>query len=132
VGAQGAKGDTGATGAQGPKGDPGATGPQGSQGPAGPSTPDARFGTNTSLAVAGNGAQCTLGQLILTAGTVANGTPADGRLLPISQNQALFSLLGTTYGGDGRTTFALPDLRSAAPNNTTYSICMVGIFPSRQ
>ena len=36
---------------------------------------------------------------------------ADGRLLPINQNQALFSLLGTMYGGDGRTTFALPDLR---------------------
>ena len=35
----------------------------------------------------------------------------DGQLLPISQNQALFSLLGTTFGGDGRTTFALPDLR---------------------
>lgn len=35
----------------------------------------------------------------------------DGQLLPISQNQALFSLLGTTYGGDGRTTFGLPDLR---------------------
>ena len=35
----------------------------------------------------------------------------DGALLPISQNTALFSLLGTTYGGDGRTTFGLPDLR---------------------
>jgi microcystin-dependent protein len=35
----------------------------------------------------------------------------DGQLLPISQNQALFSILGTTYGGDGKTTFALPDLR---------------------
>ena len=35
----------------------------------------------------------------------------DGQLLPISQNTALFSILGTTYGGDGRTTFALPDLR---------------------
>ena len=35
----------------------------------------------------------------------------DGQLLPISQNTALFSLLGTIYGGDGRTTFALPDLR---------------------
>lgn len=35
----------------------------------------------------------------------------DGALLPINQNQALFSLLGTTYGGDGRTTFALPDMR---------------------
>jgi len=36
---------------------------------------------------------------------------ADGQLLPIAQNSALFSLLGTTYGGDGRTSFALPDLR---------------------
>jgi microcystin-dependent protein len=35
----------------------------------------------------------------------------DGQLLPIAQNSALFSLLGTMYGGDGRTTFALPDLR---------------------
>ena len=35
----------------------------------------------------------------------------DGQLLPIAQHSALFSLLGTTYGGDGRTTFALPDLR---------------------
>jgi len=39
----------------------------------------------------------------------------DGQLLPISQNTALFSLLGTTYGGDGRTTFQLPDLRGRAP-----------------
>lgn len=38
----------------------------------------------------------------------------DGQLIPISQNQALFSLLGTTYGGDGITTFALPDLRGRA------------------
>jgi microcystin-dependent protein len=39
----------------------------------------------------------------------------DGQILPISQNTALFSLLGTTYGGDGRTTFALPDLEGRAP-----------------
>jgi len=39
----------------------------------------------------------------------------NGQLLPINQNQALFSLLGTTYGGDGRTTFALPDLRGSIP-----------------
>jgi microcystin-dependent protein len=39
----------------------------------------------------------------------------DGQLLPINQNQALFSLLGTTYGGDGRTTFALPDLKGRVP-----------------
>jgi microcystin-dependent protein len=39
----------------------------------------------------------------------------DGQLLPISQNTALFSLLGTTYGGDGRSTFALPNLQGSAP-----------------
>jgi microcystin-dependent protein len=38
-----------------------------------------------------------------------------GQLLPINQNQALFSLLGTTYGGDGRVNFGLPDLRGRAP-----------------
>jgi microcystin-dependent protein len=39
----------------------------------------------------------------------------NGQLLPINQNQALFSLLGTTFGGDGRVNFALPDLRSRVP-----------------
>ncbi|TVT78703.1 MAG: phage tail protein [Denitromonas halophila] len=39
----------------------------------------------------------------------------DGQLLPIAQNTALFSILGTTYGGDGRTTFGLPDLRGRLP-----------------
>src|SRR5262245_32682425 len=39
----------------------------------------------------------------------------NGQLLPINQNQALFSLLGTTYGGDGRTTFALPNLQGCIP-----------------
>jgi microcystin-dependent protein len=39
----------------------------------------------------------------------------DGQILPINQNQSLYSLLGTTYGGDGRTTFALPDLRGRSP-----------------
>jgi microcystin-dependent protein len=41
----------------------------------------------------------------------------NGQLLPINQNQALFSLLGTTYGGDGRVNFGLPDLRSRVPIN---------------
>lgn len=58
-----------------------------------------------------------LGQIILFAG---NFPPRGwalcyGQLLPISQNTALFSILGTTYGGDGRTTFALPDLRGRVP-----------------
>src|SRR5579872_6277123 len=42
-------------------------------------------------------------------------TFCNGQLLPISQNQALFSLLGTTYGGDGRQTFGLPNLQGRAP-----------------
>jgi microcystin-dependent protein len=41
--------------------------------------------------------------------------PCNGQLLPINQNQALFALLGTTYGGDGRVNFALPDLRGRVP-----------------
>ncbi|MDD4962541.1 MAG: tail fiber protein [Gallionella sp.] len=41
--------------------------------------------------------------------------PCAGQILPVSQNQALFSLLGGQYGGDGRTTFALPDLRGRVP-----------------
>lgn len=43
---------------------------------------------------------------------------AAGQLLPINQNQALFSLLGTTYGGNGQTNFALPDLRGRVPMHT--------------
>jgi microcystin-dependent protein len=39
----------------------------------------------------------------------------DGQLLPLSQNTALFSLLGTTYGGDGKSTFALPDFQGSSP-----------------
>jgi microcystin-dependent protein len=41
----------------------------------------------------------------------------DGALLPIEENQTLFNLIGTTYGGDGQTTFALPDLRGRGPVN---------------
>ncbi len=44
-----------------------------------------------------------------------NFLPANGALLPIAQNTALFSLYGTIYGGDGRTTFGLPDLQGRAP-----------------
>jgi hypothetical protein len=129
-GIQGLTGATGATGAQGLQGQQGATGPQGPQGPAGPVSPDARFGTDTSMARNGHGRDCTLGEIILSAGSVANGVQANGQLLPINQNTALFSLLGTLYGGNGQTTFGIPDLRSVAPNGLTYSICMQGIFPT--
>jgi len=58
-----------------------------------------------------------IGQIILFAGDFAprGYGLCNGQLLPIAQNTALFSLLGTTYGGNGVTTFALPDLRSRVP-----------------
>jgi microcystin-dependent protein len=58
-----------------------------------------------------------IGQITLFAGNFAPRGWAfcDGQILFIAQNTALFSLLGTTYGGDGRTNFALPDLRGRAP-----------------
>jgi len=54
-----------------------------------------------------------IGEIKMFGGNFAprNWALCQGQLLPISQNQALFSILGTIYGGDGRTTFALPDLR---------------------
>ncbi len=58
-----------------------------------------------------------IGEIIMFGGNFAPRGWAfcDGALLPISQNSALFSILGTTYGGDGRTTFGLPDLRGRVP-----------------
>ena len=58
----------------------------------------------------------------------------NGQLLPINQNQALFALLGTTYGGDGKTTFALPTAKpifSATGAVLQQCIALQGIFPSR-
>jgi len=77
-----------------------------------------------------------IGQIIQTASpysSLDNFLPCNGQLLSISSNTALFSLLGTTYGGDGLTTFAIPDLRSrvavgvgTGPGLSYYSIGSVG------
>ena len=58
-----------------------------------------------------------VGEIRMFAGNFAprGWALCDGQLLAVSQNDALFSLLGTTYGGDGRTTFALPDMRGRLP-----------------
>jgi microcystin-dependent protein len=58
-----------------------------------------------------------IGTIMMFAGNFAprNWLPCEGQLLPISQYTALFSILGTTYGGNGTTTFALPDLRGRVP-----------------
>ncbi len=58
-----------------------------------------------------------LGQISMFAGTFAprGYSYCSGQLVPIDQNDALFALIGTTYGGDGQTTFALPDMRGRLP-----------------
>jgi microcystin-dependent protein len=58
-----------------------------------------------------------VGEIKLFAGNyeIAGWAFCDGRLLPISEYETLFNLIGTTYGGDGQETFALPDLQSRAP-----------------
>lgn len=67
--------------------------------------------------------------------------PCNGQTLSITQNQALYAILGTTYGGDGKTTFCLPNLNgyggtvSAAPSINgfdQYYIAVQGLFPVRQ
>jgi hypothetical protein len=78
-----------------------------------------------------------IGEIILFGGNFAprGWAFAQGQLLPINQNTALFSILGTMYGGDGRVNFALPDLRCLEPNVTDpngphYIIALIGIYPT--
>jgi Phage Tail Collar Domain/Collagen triple helix repeat (20 copies) len=141
-GPQGTKGNTGATGPQGPAGVAGATGPRGSTGSTGATGPrgatgpagapgDAAFGSLTQSAAYGFGTECTIGEVTLNVGSIANGLPANGQVLPITQFSQLFSLIGTQFGGDGVTGFALPDLNAAAPNGLTYSICINGVMPTK-
>ena len=122
------------TGPQGPAGVQGPAGPAGQTGPHGPPGQGLTgVGQNTQKAETASGAPCTLGQIILSASRLGtNGIPANGQLLAISQYTALFSLLGNTYGGDGKSTFALPNLGSLAPNGMTYSICIQGVYPALQ
>lgn len=136
TGAAGATGPSGPMGAVGPAGPSGPTGPAGPEGPAGATGPAGTtgiFGSNNLnfIQASGGGAECTLGTITLNVAFQYPDTflPADGRLLPIAENAALFDLIGTNYGGDGTSNFALPNLKSAAPNNTIYLICVVGIFP---
>lgn len=70
-----------------------------------------------TAAPSANAQDCMTGELRMFAGAYAPAgyAMADGSLLPINQYQALFSVLGVYYGGDGRTTFALPDLRGRVP-----------------
>lgn len=74
-----------------------------------------------------------LGDVLLFGGTFCPApwyVGAHGQLLPIAQNQALYSLIGTQYGGDGRTTFALPDLRGAVPVHVGTGPGLPTVIPS--
>ncbi len=60
--------------------------------------------------------------------------PCEGQTLSIATNQSLFTLIGTKFGGNGTTTFCLPDLRNALPMKGMgmhYCIAIQGIYPSR-
>ena len=82
------------------------------------------------------GTEPFIGEITIFAGNFAPRDFAycEGQILNINNNQALFSLLGTRYGGDGRTTFALPNLKSVEKdlNGARYIIALNGIYPSRQ
>lgn len=53
----------------------------------------------------------------------------EGQLLTIQSNPALFSLIGPAFGGDGKTTFALPNYQGQAPKGSNYFIALRGVFP---
>jgi hypothetical protein len=74
-----------------------------------------------------------IGQVALFAFpfTPAGWLPCDGRLMAIMQNQQLFSLLGTSYGGNGETDFALPRLKPAGAQGPGYFIAIQGAYPAR-
>lgn len=140
LGPLGPPGPQGVQGKLGPQGEQGKLGPQGEQGKLGPEGPVGGSGDNViytppantnmqpyltincSIALQGtfpsrNSTNPYVGEISLYG---FNFPPrgwalCNGQLLAVSQNSALFSLLGTTYGGDGRTTFGLPDLRGRAP-----------------
>ncbi len=58
--------------------------------------------------------------------------PCEGQILPIGNYQALFSLLGTKFGGDGRSSFALPDLKDKSPApSMKYYMAIEGLYPTR-
>ena len=94
------------------------------------------FGVQTGGATMGSTAPnpdggCILGEMLLVATDrlPASFYPANGQVLPISEYEVMYSLLGTRYGGNGTSTFRLPDMRRTAPNHMTWGICMFGIYP---
>jgi len=99
-----------------------------STGPQGPPGTTA-FGSKTQGATLAASQTCIIGQIYLQAGKYYEGVPANGQVMSILSNTTLFDVIGAKYGGNGSTTFALPNLNKAAPNGLTYTICTLGIFP---
>lgn len=148
AGAQGPAGPAGTPGAQGVAGPAGPAGPTGPQGPAGPAgattlpanltTLSGALSTNGGVSYVGNvtfaypaSTNCVIGDVLLSVVPYSSGVlPADGRLLPINGNTAIFSMLGTNFGGNGTSNFGLPDLRAFAPQGFEYYICVEGTFPT--
>lgn len=103
------------------------------------------LGATTLASLQVSAQEAMIGEVKLFAGNFAprNWAFCEGQLLPINQNQSLFSILGTFYGGDGRTTFALPKLeplpsvpehgrsKTKQSSKLKYIICLQGIYPSR-
>ena len=119
-GRRGPSGPRGVQGEQGPRGVQGEQGPPGPQGSIGPRGPE---GLNKPF----------IGEIRLFGGNFAprDWILCEGQLLSITDNTALFSILGTTYGGDGRTTFGLPDLSDHGSVDVNYIIALQGFYPSR-
>jgi hypothetical protein len=124
TGPAGSAGAAGAMGARGPRGEPGMF--------PGLPCPD-QAGRNFRTSDYGGG-EPFLGEILMVSFHHApkGWAPAAGQHLLIAQNSALFSLLGTRFGGDGTTTFALPDLRGYAPACMLYVVALQGIYPSAQ
>jgi len=78
-----------------------------------------------------------IGEVMLFAGNFCpkGWLPMNGQILPINQNQALFSIIGPTYGGDGRLNFALPKANPFTTNGGAQTlmqcIAILGVFPPR-
>lgn len=100
----------------------------GPMGATGNSALSGHFGTPGRGPLRRNLIECTVGEVRLA--TYPWGIPADGRLLSIQQYQVLFSIFGTTFGGDGMTNFRVPDLKAITPNDMNYGICSDGYYPS--
>ncbi len=102
-----------------------------------------QIGSQTTVGkdTTGGGADCLIGEIRLFSNNIIprGFLSAEGQTLQIVQYDALYSVIGTKFGGNGQSTFNLPDLRNVEPTHRTfegsevdlnYAICAMGIYPS--